>query len=83
MRGEMAKLTFEDYLKANPPKIGGKPCWVCGLPEDDLKELHRAKKGGHSITTLLGFLIAKGHDATRGRLEAHFQNGRHHERVSK
>lgn len=76
----VSKPSLADYAKANPPKKGGYPCWACGIKEAD--EINEARRNGHSINTILNWLrdIRGYKDATKGKLDGHFINARHHER---
>lgn len=77
----MAKLSLEAYAAENPTRRGGSPCWACSIPE--ATEINESRKKGRSIMTILRWLqdvVGYGEQATKGRLEGHFVNNRHHER---
>lgn len=77
-------VSLEAYAAANPPKRGGIPCWACNIPETD--EINNSRRKGRSIMTILRWLqVVRGYgdQATKGRLEGHFVNNRHHEKAER
>jgi hypothetical protein len=75
----VAKLSLEAFAAENPGPKGGRPCWACNIPEAE--EINAGRRAGMTLGTILSWLVEKGYqDVTKGKLEAHFINSRHHER---
>ena len=83
MRGEK-RLSPLEWAKQNPWRKGGKPCWFCALPE--VEELNQAKRDGLTHGQIRRYIIEvlgkPEEEATVGRVDSHFSNGKHHEKAS-
>ena len=57
-------------------------CWACQIPESE--EINKGRRNGVAVRAIRAWLIhEKGYSAdvaTLGRLQGHFDSGKHHER---
>ena len=80
----MAK-SLKTYAQENPGGRPGKPCWACSIKESE--EINQARRDGVVIPVILDWLIKeRKYDAaicSRGKLNRHFSEGRHHLKVDR
>lgn len=67
--------SLAEFAAANPLRRVG--CFVCNLPDDVRSQMETAKKNRTaSYPTMVAWLRANGFDdATKGRIERHWQDG--------
>ncbi len=82
--------SLKAFVAGTPQRRGGKPCWVCSLPE--IKQLDQGRRDGVSMLSIRSFMLAakdgdppglgySPEEATIGRIRSHFEQGKHHERT--
>jgi len=70
------RMSIAEFVKKNPPKKHGNPCWACSIPErKEVDEAIRSGVGKRSITGWLQQECGYPKDmATEGRIAHHGRN---------